>query len=88
MVLKPGQLPAEGVLPGDHVAVLQFGDGDAAAAPAGPIGGRSMVVSAVRNNEADTGGTLLTLTVPADYAAQISFASFSGHLAVIRVSAA
>ncbi len=86
VALKPGQLPADSVAPGDRVSVLRMPADDDAQGDPSRISD-SAVVAAVRTNPAESGGTLLTLTVPGTSAADIAFASASGRIAVIRIPA-
>jgi hypothetical protein len=94
VALKSGQIPAEGVQPGDVVQVVQLpADGQAPAAndkaakdQAGPpvLVDRATVYAAAED-PALSGGTLLTLVVPADMAPLVAVAGAAGRVAVIAV---
>ncbi len=86
MAVKPGQIPADGVVPGDVVTVVQLPAPDA-----GPAGSATVLVQraevfASREDPALAGGTLLTLVVPVDKAVSVAAASGAGRAAVIRVA--
>ena len=98
IVLKGGQLPADGVSPGDLVQVLRL-PGQAAANAAVPTGGAGVAgggvavpvvltaatVFAARSDPAQTGGWLVTVTVPAGTAAAVAGASGAGLAALVQV---
>ena len=86
VAVKPGQIPADGVVPGDVVTVVQLPAPDA-----GPAGSATVLVQraevfASRDDPALAGGTLLTLVVPVDKAVSVAAASGAGRAAVIRVA--
>ena len=89
MAVTPGQMPAEGLNPGDLVEVLQLPPKDAnggSASPAVPtVLAPSATVYSSTSNPAQSGGTLLTLVVPRSVAAAIAAASNAGLIALIRV---
>lgn len=93
--VKPGQIPAEGLSPGDMVEVLEL--------PGTPTGGTAAAVSSASSASSATvladgvavyssvpdpsqaGGTLLTVVVPRSAAAGIASASNAGLIALVRV---
>ena len=89
VALKSGQIPAEGVQPGDVVQVVQL-PGDGQAAPTKDQAGPPVLVDratvyAAAEDPALSGGTLLTLVVPADMAPLVAVAGAAGRVAVIAV---
>jgi hypothetical protein len=95
VAVTSGQVPADGLEPGDTVQVLQLpGDGAASSRSAPGPGGEvaqelvgTARVFAVRADPAQAGGTLLTLTVPSSQAALVATASGAGKVALVRVAA-
>jgi hypothetical protein len=86
VAVKSGQIPADGLVPGDRVQVVRLPDPAAAEAqPARMLVDRAEVYAA-REDPAQAGGTLLTLVVPREKAAEVAAASGAGQAAVIRVS--
>lgn len=85
-----GQIPADGLVPGDTVEVLQLpvkGSGvNAAPASANVLVAKARVFSS-RQDPSSAAGTLVTLVVPAGAAAAIATASSSGLIALIKVAA-
>ena len=85
--LKPGQLPADGLADGVTVQVLQLPSKDGAAGP-----GSALVLASAAQvyssapDPSQSGGTLLTLLVPASAAAPIAAASNAGLVALVQVS--
>jgi hypothetical protein len=87
VAVGPGQLPADGLEPGDTVQVLQL-PADTGAAPGDTpavLAGRADVYS-VREDVAEAGGALLTLVVPRTAAAVVAAASDAKRVALIQVS--
>ncbi|PZS30746.1 MAG: hypothetical protein DLM61_09960 [Pseudonocardiales bacterium] len=88
VAVTPGQIPANGLKPGDTVEILQLPAKNTAssAAPTAPIVlAQSATVYSSASNPAQSGGTLLTLVVPKSAAAAVAAASNSGLIALIRV---
>jgi len=88
VALRSGQVPAEGVQPGDVVQVVRLpADGQAAVAKdqAPPVLVDRATVYAAAEDPAQSGGTLLTLVVPAKTAPQVAVAGAAGRVAVIAV---
>lgn len=91
VALKSGQIPADGVDPGDTVAVLQVPTAAAAAARAGDGADAQVLVErasvfSARPDPATAGGTLVTVLVPADDYVAVAAASGSGQVALVEVS--
>lgn len=87
VVVKSGQVPADGLVPGDVVQVVAL-PADAQAQPDRPeVLVRRARVFAAREDPAQVGGTLLTLVVPQDQAVSVAAASGTGRIALIKVSA-
>lgn len=90
VALKSGQLPADGVDPGDTVAVLRVptaagaGSRTGDSAEAQVLVERATVFSA-RLDPAQAGGTLVTVVVPADDYVAVAAASGSGQVALVEV---
>lgn len=85
--LKPGQLPSDGLADGVTVQVLQLPNKDTTAGP-GPavvLASAAQVFSSTPD-PSQSGGTLLTLLVPASAAAAIAAASNAGLVALVQVS--
>jgi hypothetical protein len=97
--VSSGQIPADGLAPGDTVQVLQLpgsdsgtssgSSGQQSSTSAGGATAQVLVtraqVFAVRDDPAQSGGTLLTLVVPNSAAAAIATASGADEVALIRV---
>jgi Flp pilus assembly protein CpaB len=87
VVVKSGQIPADGLIPGDVVEVVAL----PAASASQPSPPQVLVdkarVFASRVDPAQTGGTLLTLVVPRDRAVAVAAASGAGQIALIKVTA-
>lgn len=89
----PGQVPSSGLMPGDMVEVLQLpqkgvgtpssSSGDSGASQAVLV--KSATVYDVRSNQSSSGGTLLTLVVPADAAYGVAQASNNGLIALVKI---
>jgi len=92
VAVSSGQIPADGLRPGDTVQVLRLPDSDSGRAGGVEDAARELVagarVFAVRPDPAQAGGTLLTLTVPAQDAASVASASGAGQIALVRVAGA
>ena len=91
VAVRSGQVPAEGVGPGDVVQVVQL-PADAQAPAPGQARDRRRrcwwtgpTVYAAAEDPAQSGGTLLTLVVPADTAPKVAVAGAAGRVAVIAV---
>ena len=90
VAVRSGQIPAEGVHPGDVVQVVQIpGDNPSGAGGSAGSAGTVLVdratVFASAEDPAQSGGTLLTLVVPAAAAPAVAVAGGSGRVAVIGV---
>jgi len=81
-----GQIPADGLEPGDVVRVLRLPNKDAAgtAGPASVLAARATVFSSVPDPTTN-GATLLTLVVPDANSNQIAAASGAGLVALVKV---
>lgn len=87
VAVKSGQVPADGLKPGDQVQIVGLPDAAAAEEQSVRVLVEKAQVYAVREDPAQAGGTLLTLVVPKANAAEVAAASGSGQIAVIRVGA-
>jgi hypothetical protein len=87
VAVKPGQLPADGLVPGDVVEVAGLPAANATTPGAPQVLVERAVVFAVRDDPATPGGTLLTLVVPAAQAVSVAAAGMAGQVALIRVGA-
>lgn len=89
VAVTPGQIPANGLNPGDTVEILQLPPKNTAVGSAKPLSATVLDASAtVYSSAADpsqSGGTLLTLVVPTSVAAAVAVASDAGLIALIRV---
>lgn len=94
VALKPGQLPADGVVAGDKVMVLGLGQAagpsqtpaeSSTAAPGPVVLADAATVFAVRADPTQTGGTLVTLLVATAQGPVIAEASSTGNTALIKV---
>jgi Flp pilus assembly protein CpaB len=93
MALRSGQIPADGVRPGDLVDVLSLPPPDAAGGGSGRQGGPQLLAAAVpvwstRPDPAQSGGTLVTVIVPQQAASLVASASNSGDAGIVKVSGA
>lgn len=92
VAVKGGQLPADGLLPGDRVQVLalpstqQQSTGGADAAKPVELVPAATVFAAIPD-PVQAGGTLLTLLVPAADGPAVAAASVSGLAALVKVPA-
>jgi hypothetical protein len=88
VALKGGQIPADGVAPGDIVAILQVPAGASAGAAARDTA-RVLVDKATvyssRPDPAQAGGTLVTVIVPAAACVNVAAASGAGQAALVEV---
>ena len=89
VAVKGGQLPADGLVPGDIVAVIRLPAVDAVASgtasdSAAVLVARASVFSA-REDPAQAGGILVTLVVPKSSMTQVAAAGSSGLVALVRV---
>ena len=89
VAVKGGQLPADGLVPGDRVQVLALpGPAAGAGNPAAPtVLVDAAVVFAAHQDPTQPGTTLLTLVVPAKAAPAVAAASATGAAAVVKVPA-
>ena len=89
LAVKGGQLPADGLVPGDRVQVLALpGQVAGAGNPAAPtVLVDPAVVFAAHQDQTQPGTTLLTLVVPAEVAPGVAAASATGAAAVVKVPA-
>jgi hypothetical protein len=89
VAVTPGQIPSDGLSPGDTVEVLQLPAKNAASSTAAVAGPSVLAATATvygsRSDPSQSGGTLLTLVVPKSAAASIAAASSAGLIALIRV---
>jgi len=89
VAVTPGQIPSDGLSPGDTVEVLQLpakntASSTAEAAAPSVLAATATVYSSA-SDPSQSGGTLLTLVVPRSAAASIAAASNAGLIALIRV---
>jgi hypothetical protein len=88
VAVKGGQLPADGLLPGDRVQVLALPGQVGAGNPVAPtVLVDAAVVFAALQDPVQPGTTLLTLVVPAEVAPGVAAASATGAAAVVKVPA-
>lgn len=87
VVVKSGQIPADGLVPGDVVEVVRL----TSASSAQPVPPQVLVdrarVAASRADPAQAGGTLLTLVVSRERAVAVAAASGTGQVALVKVAA-
>jgi hypothetical protein len=90
VAVTPGQIPANGLNPGDTVEILQLPQKNTASTsasiPAPTVLADSATVYSATSDPSQSGGTLLTLVVPKSAAAAVAAASNAGLIALIRVS--
>lgn len=89
VAVSPGQIPADGLTPGDTVEVLQLpvkNNTSTAAVPAPSVLAESATVYSSISDPSRSGGTLVTLVVPKSAAAAVAAASNAGLVALIRVA--
>ena len=90
VAVKGGQLPADGLVPGDRVQVLRLPGQAAGAGDPGRTNGAGRPArrcSPPTRTRRQPGTTLLTLVVPADAAPAVAAASATGAAAVVKVPA-
>lgn len=93
VAVKGGQLPADGLVPGDRVQVLALALPSAQQSSTGGDLGKPVVlvesaaVFAAHPDPVQAGGTLLTLLVPAADGPAVAAASASGSAALVKVPA-
>jgi len=86
VALKGGQVPAEGLSPGDSVEIVALPDkGTTGAAQAASVLVPSAKVFAAVSDPAQVGGLLVTVTVPAADAVPVAQASGTGLVALVKV---
>lgn len=88
VAVSPGQIPADGLNPGDTVQVLQLPVKNSASsvAPSAPsVLAAGATVYSSTSDPSRSGGTLLTLVVPKPAAGAVAAASNAGLIALIRV---
>lgn len=86
--VSPGQIPADGLNPGDTVQVLQLpvkNSASSAAVSAPSVLAEGATVYSSTSDPSRSGGTLLTLVVPKSAAGAVAAASNAGLIALIRV---
>ncbi len=86
--VKPGQIPADGLNPGDTVEILQLPAKDptaGASTAAGVVLAEGAPVFSSAADSSQTGGSLLTVVVPTARAAGIAAASNAGLIALVAV---
>jgi hypothetical protein len=89
VAVGPGQIPADGLRPGDTVQVLALpvknSASSSAATPVPPVLADTATVYSSTSDPSRSGGTLLTLVVPRSAAGAVAAASNAGLIALIRV---
>ena len=86
VAVRSGQIPADGLTPGQVVTVVELPAVDAPTPGEATVLVERAEVFAVREDPAQAGGTLLTVVVPTGRAAAIAAASGAGRAALIRVA--
>ena len=88
VAVKGGQIPADGLAPGDIVQVLRLpaAGGTGVAAVPDVVVAKATVYASVPD-PVQAGATLLTLLVPAEQAAAVAGASGAGSAALVKVPA-
>lgn len=87
VAVKSGQIPAGGLSPGDTVDVVALpGAGTSSGVQPAKVIVTSARVDSVREDPAQTGGSVLTLIVPRESAGAVAAASGAGRIAVIEVA--
>jgi SAF domain len=87
VAVRSGQIPADGLSPGDMVEVAALPAANATVQVTPQVLVERAEVFAVRDDPATPGGTLLTLVVPTAQAVPVAAASVAGQIALIRVGA-
>lgn len=89
VAVTPGQIPANGLSPGDTVEILQLPPkntgGVSTPARSATVLATTAAVYSSATDPSQSGGTLLTLVVPKAIAAAVATASNAGLIALIRV---
>jgi len=86
VALKGGQVPAEGLSPGDSVEIVALPDkGATGAGQSASVLVSSAKVFAAVTDPAQVGGLLVTVTVPAASAVPVAQASGTGLVALVKV---
>jgi len=86
VALKGGQVPAEGLSPGDSVEIVALPDkGATGAGQSASVLVPSAKVFAAVTDPAQVGGLLVTVTVPAASAVPVAQASGTGLVALVKV---
>jgi len=83
VAVRSGQIPADGLTPGDVVQVVQLPAKEGTRA-AQVLVARAVVFS-TRPDPAVSGGTLLTVIVPAPASTAVAAASSAGQVALVRI---
>lgn len=86
VAVRSGQVPADGLVPGDVVRVVQLAVKGAVELDALVLADRAQVFSA-RPDPAVSGGTLVTVTVPDGVSTAVAAASGAGVVALVKVPA-
>lgn len=86
VAVRSGQIPADGLAPGDAVTVVELPPTGAPESASASVLVDQATVFAVRDDPALASGTLLTLVVPAERAVAVAAASGAGRAALIRVA--
>lgn len=85
VAVRSGQIPADGLAPGDLVQVVKLPSKDGIGA-AQVLVARAPVFSS-RPDPSTSGGTLVTVIVPTAASMQVAAASSAGQIALIRIAA-
>jgi hypothetical protein len=89
IALKGGQIPADGVTPGDTVAVLRIPTSGSSTGTPGNDSAQVLVAKAAvyssRPDPAQAGGTLVTVIVPTEDSVDVAAASGAGQAALVKV---
>lgn len=86
VVAKSGQIPADGLVPGDVVQVVALPVATQAKPGPAQVLVEDARVFAAREDPAQIGGTLLTLVVPTARAVEVAAASSSGQIALVKLA--
>jgi ABC-type uncharacterized transport system permease subunit len=84
VAVRSGQVPADGLAPGDTVQIVQLAAGQDAVGQARVLVEQALVFSS-RPDESVVGGTLLTVVVPTSASTAVAAASGAGQVALVRV---
>lgn len=85
VAVRSGQIPADGLAPGDLVQVVELPSKDGTGA-AQVLVARAQVFSS-RPDPSTSGGTLLTIVVPVTASTAVAAASSAGQIALVRIPA-